>query len=45
MREIGNGNKGTKEQIKETKKGFKEQELKEDDMTHKSKGRERNKRK
>lgn len=40
-----NRNKGTKEQIKETKKGFKEQELKEDDMTDKSKGRERNMRK
>lgn len=35
----------TKEKIKETKKGFKEQELKEDDMTDKSKGRERNMRK
>lgn len=40
--EIRNRNKGTKELIKETKKGFKEQELKEDDMTDKSKGRERN---
>lgn len=42
MREIRNRNKGMKEQIKETKKCFKEQKLKEDDMTDKSKGRERN---
>lgn len=41
-KEIRNRNKSTKEQIKETKKGFKEQELKEDDITDKSKGRERN---
>jgi hypothetical protein len=42
MREKRNRNKGMKEEIKETKKGFKEQEIKEDVMTDKSKGRERN---
>jgi len=42
MREKRNRNKGMKEEIKETKKAYKEQEIKEDVMTDKSKGRERN---
>lgn len=42
VREKRKRNKCMKEQIKETKKGFKEQERKEDVLTDKSKGRERN---